>query len=130
MSFGETVREILAASCGSDLRDASASAPLPELHSDAVLRTLAANLELAFGIHIANDDLRHFHTVRDVMQCVRLRAWERRTTAEAGAAVGTPARPARPVFVSTSRDPRERLLRYTPEVITALPFAVAAIDTK
>ena len=140
MSFGETVREILAASCGSDLRDASATAPLPELRSEAVQRTLAANLELAFGIQIAEGDVAHFRTVRDVMQCVRLRSWERRATATNGATNGahngatngvpspTP-RATRPVFVLTSRDPRERFMRYT-QPIPAFAFAGARAGAK
>lgn len=126
MSFGEAVREILAASCGSDLREAKATAPLPELRSETVQRTLKANLELAFGIQIDEGDVAHFRTVRDVMQCVRLRAWERRATATNGArAVPTPSpRATRPVFVFTSRDPRERFMRYT-KPIPALAFAAA-----
>jgi acyl carrier protein len=132
MSFGETVREILAASCGSDLREASATSPLPELSSETVQRTLAANLELAFGIQIVEGDIAHFRTVRDVMQCVRLRAWERRATTEA--AHSAPAqprrdpRPVRPVFVASSRDPRERILRYTPQA--RLAFAAVPARAK
>ena len=126
MSFGETVREIVTASCGSDVRGASATADIPELRSETALRTLAANLELAFGIQVAPDDLAHLHTVRDVMQCIRLRTWERRAMAApqgADDATARPARPGRPVFVKATRDPRERFMRYTMHRTTALAFA-------
>jgi len=132
MSFGETVREILAASCGSDLREASVTSPLPELRSEAVLRTLAANLELAFGIQIAEGDVAHFRTVRDVMQCVRLRAWERRANPTAAVATApiTAQRMPRPVFVATSIDPCERFMRYTLQGGPALAFAAAPAGAK
>ena len=129
MSFGDTVREILAASCGTDVRDASATSPLPELRSEAVQRTLAANLEIAFGIQIAEGDLAHLRTVRDVMQCVRLRAWERRATAPGEPRPRDP-RPVRPVFVASSRDPRERILRYTPQTRPRIAFRAAPAGAK
>ena len=126
MSFGETVREIMTASCGSDVRSTGATTDIPELRSEAALRTLAANLELAFGIQLEQSDLAHMHTVRDVMQCVRLRAWERRTISGSEGADAAPTaqpRVPRPVFVATTRDPRERFIRYTLQAASSLAFA-------
>ena len=111
MHFGATVREILTASCGRDLREAAPATRLPSLDAPVTLRTLAANLELTFGIELVEDDLARLHTVRDVLRCVRLRRWERRVTTGAGA---PDARSMRPVFVAPTRDPRERFVRYTP----------------
>ncbi len=123
MHFGATVREILTASCGRDLRDASASTSLPALDAPATLKTLAANLELAFGIELPERDLTRLHTVRDVLQCVRLRRWEERIrTAEAPqphASLGAP----RPVFMTPTRDPRERFIRFTRRPAPAPPPA-------
>jgi hypothetical protein len=113
MHFGATVREILTASCGHDLRQASPGTLLPGLDAPATLKTLAANLELAFGIEVREHDLARLRSVRDVLQCVRLRRWERRVTGAAGAAPTDDARPARPIFVAPTRDPRERFLRFT-----------------
>jgi hypothetical protein len=87
---------------------------------------LAANLELAFGISMQDGDLAHLRTVRDVMQCVRLRAWERRTIAASDGGSRAPARQIgvpRPVFVATTRDPRERFMRYTMQAAPSLAFA-------
>ena len=144
MNFGDSVRNILSASYGADLRRASPTTPLPEPAGDpACRRVLAANLELAFGITIPPPDLEHWETVRDVMQCVRLRLWEKRTAAHehtpeteaaAGAevttdATGNAATPvaaaadARPVFVTPARDPRERFRRYVPP---GLPWAAGS----
>ena len=123
MHFGATVREILSASCGEDLRDASARTRLPALTSAATRKTLAANLELAFGIDLAPRDLAQLHTVRDVLQCVRLHRWEGRVT-------GTTAprsEPARPVFVTPTRDPRERLFRLTRRPLPASPSVTAPL---
>lgn len=115
------VREILTASCGCDLRSASATTAVP-LDSPGASRMLAANLELAFGIAIPEPDLAHLHTVRDVLQCVRLRLWEKNawpaSQTSPNPAPSTAAR-VRPVFVRTSSDPYERFMRYTPAA--ALP---------
>jgi acyl carrier protein len=127
MHFGATVREILTASCGRDLRDASPSTPLPALDSAVTLRTLAANVELAFGIEMQPDDLPRLRTVRDVLRCIRLRRWEQRVT-ETGqiASEDAPRQPpARPVFVAPTRDPRERLIRYTPRPLPSPPTFTA-----
>jgi hypothetical protein len=112
MSFGATVREILTASCGCDLRSASAATAVP-LDSPGTTRTLAANLELAFGIAIPAPDLAHLRTVRDVLQCVRLRLWEKQAWPAAEPATLPAASRLRPVFVRRSSDPYERFLRYT-----------------
>ena len=123
MDFGATVREILSTSCGSDLRRARPGTPLPILESAGALRALAANLELAFGIEIAEPDLAHLHTVRDVLQCVRLRLWEKRVAARAP---GAAAPAARPVFVTSSRELRERFIRYTRPAPLSAPVLAGA----
>jgi hypothetical protein len=81
MHFGAAVREVLSASCGSDLRHASACTVVPALSAQATLQLLAANLEAAFGVRIPDSDLAHLHTVRDVLQCVRLHRWVARIEA-------------------------------------------------
>lgn len=113
MHFGATVREILTASCGQDLRDSSARTPLPSLRSPATLKTLAANLELAFGIDLPTRDLAELHTIRDVLQCVRLHRWEGRVSGTPPPRPETAPHAARPVFVIPTRDPRERFIRFT-----------------
>jgi hypothetical protein len=129
MHFGDTVREILTASCGRDMRDASPRTPLPALDSPATLRTLAANLEVAFGIELGGADLAQLHTVRDVLQCVRLRRWEQ-TVSSGDAARPAAPRATRPIFVAPTRDPRERFIRYTARpaapVVPSSPAARAA----
>jgi hypothetical protein len=114
MHFGATVREILTASCGHDFRNARATTVVA-LESEAAERTLAANLELTFGITIRDRDLRELRTVRDVLQCVRLRLWEQRMTSSETAA--TP--PAVRVAARSTSSPYERFQRYTP---AAAPF--------
>ncbi len=127
MSFGATVREILTASCGCDLRSASATTAVP-LDSATASRMLAANLELAFGIAIPEPDLRHLHTVRDVLQCVRLRLWEKQAWPASQSPAPPTASRVRPVFVRTSSDPYERFIRYTPAA--ALPGAAATTPSR
>jgi hypothetical protein len=75
MHFGVVVREVLSASCGADLRDASATTEVPELRSRDIQRVLADNLARFFGVTIPDDDLDRLVTVRDVLQCVRLHRW-------------------------------------------------------
>jgi hypothetical protein len=131
MHFGATIREILSASCGSDLRRARPRTPLPVLESAGALRALGANLELTFGIEISEPDLAHLHTVRDVLQCVRLRLWEKRvsTRAPAEATPGAPAPAAQPLFVTASREPGERFIRYTRPAPLPTP-ALAGVHPK
>lgn len=117
MHFGATVRDIISASCDTDLRAASARTPLPEPRSPETLRLLAVNLELAFGVAIPDSDLAHFETVSDVLQCVRVRRWAWRA-ARTEAALHDTATPAAaavasPADVVVARDPRERMIRYT-----------------
>lgn len=83
MHFGAAVRDILTASYGSDLRHAKAHDVLPEPQSPQTLRLLAANLELAFGVTVPAEELARLTTVRDVLQCVRLRRWVKRVEADA-----------------------------------------------
>ena len=121
--FGAAVREILSASCGSDLQQASATTALPALGSAAALRILATNLELAFGIEVPEEDLAHLRTVRDVLRCVRLRLWERRAAAGAtsdGPDQVGPDRGAYAAFISG--DARERFIRYTPSAPVTTPL--------
>lgn len=75
MHFGAAVRRVLSASCGSDLRQASAHTVIPALRSPQTQRILAANLEVVFGVAIPDRDLDRLTTVRDVLQCVRLYRW-------------------------------------------------------
>jgi len=77
MHFGDNVREILSLSCGRDLRAARSRTPLPGIESPEVQRRLAANLERSFDIALSAEDVSHLTTVRAVLQCVRLRRWER-----------------------------------------------------
>ncbi len=90
MHFGAAVRDVLSTTCGSDLRGARARTVVPALQSPATQRLLAVKLEAAFGVAIPPVDLRHLTTVRDVLQCVRLRRWaarvEERTHAAASRA--------------------------------------------
>jgi hypothetical protein len=96
MHFGAAVRDVLSTTCGSDLRAASARTVVPALQSPATQRRLAANLRAAFGVAIPVVDLRHLSTVRDVLQCVRLRRWaigveEREQAARLAAMSSAPA---------------------------------------
>ncbi len=77
MHFGDNVREIVSLSCGRDLRAARSRTPLPGIESPEVQQRLAANLERSFDIALTSEDVRHLTTVRAVLQCVRLRRWER-----------------------------------------------------
>jgi hypothetical protein len=77
MHFGDNVREIVSLSCGRDLRAARSRTPLPGIESPEVQQRLAANLERSFDIALTSEDVHHLTTVRAVLQCVRLRRWER-----------------------------------------------------
>ncbi len=77
MHFGENVRDIVSISCGRDLRAARSRTTLPGIDSPEVQRRLAANLERSFDITLSPEDVSHLTTVRAVLQCVRLRRWER-----------------------------------------------------
>lgn len=110
MDFGATVRAILTTTCGSDLRKARPSMPLPDLEP-AERAALAADLERAFGIALAPDDVGHMETVRDVLQCVRLRRWTQRTDAPVLHLAEQPLRPAsgmQPMPTEMAQRSRER----------------------
>ena len=103
MDFGDTVRALLSERCGDEFRSARPSTPLPEL--DPAARTaLATALERTFAIHLADDDLEHLETVRDVFQCIRLRRWTQRT--DTPAPLHRPAAAAAPALHG-----RDRLIR-------------------
>jgi hypothetical protein len=105
MHFGENVREVLSASCGTDLRAARSRTPLPNIESPLVQQRVVSDLERSFGISLDPEDVAHLTTIRAVLQCVRLRRWERETEMHDGddAAAPTLATPL-----------RERFVRYTP----------------
>jgi hypothetical protein len=77
MHFGDNVREIVSLSCGRDLRAARSRTPLPGIESPEVQQRLAANLERSFDIALSPEDVENLTTLRSVLQCVRLRRWER-----------------------------------------------------
>jgi hypothetical protein len=128
MHFGENVREVVSMSCGRDLRGARSRTVLPGIDSPAVQQRLAANLERSFDITQSPEDVSPLTTLRAVLQCVRLRRWERdmeeqardeacaSTAAVAVAASGVAALPP---------GVRDRFVRYTPPT-QPLPIAAAA----
>jgi hypothetical protein len=119
MHFGANVREIVSQSCGRDLRAARSRTVLPGIESPEVQRRLAANLEQSFDITLAPDDVAHLKTVRAVLQCVRLRRWEREHLHE--------TQPAAPAVTAPALAPsalRDRFVRYTPP--TPMPLAPAS----
>ncbi len=97
MHFGAVVREVLSASCGADLRDASATTEVPELRSPEIQRALADRLARTFGVTIPAHDLDRLVTIRDVLQCVRLHRWVARVE---GAPLGSVAEPIAPAAVA------------------------------
>lgn len=110
MHFGESVREVVSKSCGKDLRAARSRTIVPGIDSPEVQRRLAANLERSFDITLSPEDLAHLTTVRAVLQCVRLRRWEREMASH-------PTEHATPsVMADAAATPsmRERFVRYTP----------------
>jgi hypothetical protein len=121
MHFGAAIRDVLTASCGSDFRHAKAHTVLPAPQSPRTLRLLAANLELAFGVTVPDDDLARLTTVRDVLQCVRLRRWAKRVEAvehappaEAAAEVTAAADASTPTMIAArATDPRQERFRFT-----------------
>lgn len=126
MHFGENVREIVSLSCGRDLRSARSRTPLPGIESPEIQKRLAANLERSFDIALSPDDITHLTTLRAVLQCVRLRRWEREAeqhlkSAEA-AAVATSN-------LATSL--RDRFVRATPQTPPApMPEASSFVARK
>jgi acyl carrier protein len=110
MYFGENVREIVSISCGRDLRAARSRTVLPGIDSPEVRRRLAADLERSFDITLSPEDVLHLTTIRAVLQCVRLRRWEREMAAEEQAM----APPIESEAAAPSPSMRERFVRYTP----------------
>src|SRR6185295_4843469 len=108
MHFGAAIRDVLSTTCGTDLRAASARTAVPGLESPVTQRRLAADLEAAFGVAIPAADLPHLTTVRDVLQCVRLRRWEARVDRRAADAACSPVHPVGPIA-----DDREGAFRFT-----------------
>ena len=121
MHFGENVREIVSISCGKDLRAARSRTVLPGIDSPEIQRRLAANLERSFDIKLAPDDVSHLTTVRAVLQCVRLRRWERELTEheQDQAQVSMPAAVA--AARATAAPFSDRFVRYTPPAAMPLP---------
>lgn len=115
MHFGANVREVLSASCGENLRAAPSRTPLPGIDSPEVQQRLASDLERSFDITLAPDDVSHLTTIRAVLQCVRLRRWEREMESHA-AATAAPIVATPPI--------RERFVRYTPPA-SQLPLPAA-----
>ena len=104
MHFGENVREIVSISCGRDLRAARSRTVLPGIDSPEVQRRLAANLERSFDITLSPEDISQLTTVRAVLQCVRLRRWERKMAAEEQATVPAPEIAAAALTTSPLQD--------------------------
>lgn len=132
MHFGAAIRNVLSATCGSDLRDASARTVIPALRSPETQRVLAAEVEAAFGVALPAADLARLNTVRDVLQCVRVRRWaaavDQRSAASerpapaADAAVVATAPTAEGVFRVTRR-PAEDMASPAMVAATASPSA-------
>ncbi len=114
MHFGDNVREIVSISCGKDLRAARSRSVLPGIDSPEVQRRLAANLERSFDITLSPEDVSHLTTVRAVLQCVRLRRWERELASQERQPATMPAPEVAAAALATPM--RERFVRYTPPV--------------
>jgi len=121
MYFGDDVREIVSISCGKDMRAARSRAALPGIESPEVQRRLAANLERSFDITLSPEDVSHLTTVRAVLQCVRLRRWEREMAGEEQA--GVPIQVDVPAAAAPTL--RDRFVRYTPPA-SPLPMSMPA----
>ncbi len=122
MHFGDNVREVLSESCGRDLRAARSRTPLPGIESPTVRERLASNLERSFDITLSPEDVSHLTTVRAVLQCVRLRRWER----EAASHEEVTAPVAAVMRTHSAPNMRERFVRYTaPTPPVPLPTAAS-----
>ena len=121
MHFGDNVREIVSISCGRDLRAAKSRTALPGIDSPEVQKRLAANLERQFDITLSEEDVSHLTTVRAVLQCVRLRRWERDMAEHESVAAALAAQAADEAAAPSMRD---RFVRYTPPTApTPVPAA-------
>jgi acyl carrier protein len=123
MHFGENVRDIVSISCGRDMRAARSRTVLPGIDSPEVQRRLAANLERSFDIRLSPEDVSHLTTVRAVLQCVRLRRWERDVALEQEETES--ASPAPEVAAAAMAPFGDRFTRYTPPV-QPMPLPAAA----
>ena len=115
MHFGALVRDVLSRSCGSDLRAARARTVVPALRSPETQQVLAANIARVFGVAIPAADLDRMTTVRDVLQCVRLRRWI------AGVEDGTRVSPSSDAIAAASGD-RQGVFRFTRRKTTERPM--------
>jgi len=122
MRFGSRIREVLTTSCGVDFRMSSPRTALDLEDTAHARQTLMSHLELAFGIHVSEEDVAHLQTVRDLLQCVRLRLWEQRVDASERAAT-VPTQVGRPGLTPLPPSLRESVARRTPSppLGTALP---------
>jgi hypothetical protein len=120
MHFGENVRDIVSISCGRDLRAARSRTVLPGIDSPEIQRRLAANLERSFDIKLSPEDVSHLTTVRAVLQCVRLRRWEREM-AEHEHEQAQAAIPAAVAAEAAAAPFSDRFVRYTPPAAMPLP---------
>ena len=111
MHFGESVREIVSISCGKDLRAARSRTALPGIDSPEVQKRLVANLERQFDITLKEGDVAHLTTVRAVLQCVRLRRWEREMEEQQSVSEAPIAQAANE---APQLETRDRFVRYTP----------------
>lgn len=124
MHFGENVREIVSLSCGRDLRSARSRTPLPGIELPEVQKRLAANLERSFDIALSPEDITHLTTLRAVLQCVRLRRWERE--AEQHLASAEAAAAATSTLATSLRDRFVRSTQPTPPAPTPAATSFAA----
>lgn len=121
MHFGENVREIVSMSCGKDLRAARSRTLLPGIDSPEIQRRLAANLEQSFDITLSPEDVTHLTTVRAVLQCVRLRRWEREMKSQEQALAPMPE-----AVTAHGLGMRDRFVRYTPPAVASMPLPATA----
>lgn len=76
---------------------------------------VATDLERSFGITLDPEDVEHLTTIRAVLQCIRLRRWERDAEQHEAATTATAPVPLRARFV-----------RYTPPAPLPLPATAAS----
>jgi hypothetical protein len=125
MHFGAAIRDVLSATYGSDLRHAKAQAVLPATESPQTLALLAANLELAFGVTVPAHELARLTTVRDVLQCVRLRRWAKGVESGAPRATIDPSGDAHTAagVAGATQEPYQGAFRFTRRNVVPPPTA-------
>jgi len=123
MHFGAAIRDLLSTTCGSDLRTASARTVVAALEAPDARQRLAAGIEARFGVAIPAAELERLRTVRDVLQCVRLRRWAARVEARTAATTSAAQVDAsgQRAFRFTRRDPVA-----APPLGGGLPHSIAA----